>query len=166
MRVVVTLLLAAGLLAPATSRAAAGWPCWGQAARRYNVDVSLLYAIARVETGARTGLVGRNAGGSYDIGLMQINSSWLPTLSRYGITEQKLRADACLNLHVGAWILSKTLRAYGLNWRGVGAYNAGSDAKRAVYARKVAGELARIHQERNRRAADLADAGQIGSGGQ
>lgn len=75
---------------------------------------------------------------------MQINSSWLPTLAKYGITEEKLYSDACLNLNVGAWILSGTIRSFGFNWRGLGAYNAHSDRLRAVYARKVVREMRKV----------------------
>lgn len=159
------LLATATIAVPAGARAAApaaqnAWPCWNDAARRYNVDVGLLYAIARVESGARSGIVsGANTDGTYDIGVMQINSWHLRKLSRYGITEHRLRTDACLNVNVGAWLLSQSIRDHGLNWRGVGAYNAKSDAKRAVYARKVATELARLREERRGQTADLAAAG-------
>lgn len=124
-----------------------GWACWNEAATRYNIDVALLYAVARVETGARTGVVARNTDGSYDIGVMQINSWWLPKLAKVGITAHMLRDNACLNVKVGAWILAQSIKDYGLNWRGVGAYNARSDSKRAIYARKVATELRKVRAE-------------------
>jgi soluble lytic murein transglycosylase-like protein len=126
------------------------WSCWEEAASRHNLDPVLLYAIARVETGARSGVVSGNTNGSYDIGVMQINSSWLPRLAKVGITAQMLRDKPCLNVKVGAWILSDTINRYGMNWRGVGAYNATTDWKRARYARKVAAELRRI-QEKHRK---------------
>lgn len=137
------------------------WQCWNEAARLYQVDVGLLYAIARVESGARSGVVSGNTNGSYDIGVMQINSSWLGKLSRYGITVYSLRNDACLNVKVGAWLLSQTIRDHGLNWRGIGAYNAVTDAKRAVYARKVAKELERVRAEHRVHAPDLAVAANV-----
>jgi len=133
-----------GLLVAPVASQANGWPCWGQAAKRYGVPVTLLYSIARVESGVNAQATGGNKNGSHDIGLMQINSSWLPKLAKYGITERKLYADACLNLHVGAWILSDTIRTYGYNWRGLGAYNARSDKLRAVYAAKVVRELKKV----------------------
>jgi soluble lytic murein transglycosylase-like protein len=98
-----------------------------------------------VESGSKAHVVAGNLNGSHDIGLMQINSWWLPKLQRYGITEQQLLADPCLNLNVGAWILSGTLRDHGFNWRGLGAYNAKTDSLRAVYAAKVVRELRKVH---------------------
>ncbi len=130
------------------SAKAQGWACWGQAAARYHVDVNLLYAIARVESGMNYQAISPpNSDGSYDIGLMQINSSWLPILAKYGITQQRLLDDPCLNLNVGAWILSQGLSRLGYNWMGLGAYNATSDRKRAAYAAKVVAMLRQISRE-------------------
>jgi soluble lytic murein transglycosylase-like protein len=127
-----------------------GWQCWQEASTRYSVPVDLLYAIARVETGNRSSIVSRaNNDRSYDIGLMQINSYHLPMLSKYGITERKLISDACLNLNIGAWILSGSIARNGFNWRAVGAYNAGTESKRIVYAKKVFAMYERIKKERN-----------------
>lgn len=128
-----------------------GWQCWADASARYNVPVDLLYAIARVETGNRARLVSRpNVNGTYDIGLMQINSAHLPRLLRYGITKKSLLDDPCLNLHVGAWILSDAIARYGYTWVAIGAYNAGSHEKRKTYAQKVYAMHKRIVRERER----------------
>jgi soluble lytic murein transglycosylase-like protein len=127
----------------------AGWQCWADAAIRYNVPIDLLYAIARVESGNKYNVVsGKNRNGSYDIGLMQINSSHLPRLRRYGITEKDLLQDPCLNLHVGAWILADAIERHGYNWVAIGAYNAASPDKRKTYAHKVMSMHQRILKER------------------
>lgn len=111
--------------------------CFDQAAKRYNVPVKLLKAISTVESGGRVTARNTNKNGSFDIGHMQINSSWLPTLAKYNIDEEKLW-DPCTNTNIGAWVLSHNIARYGLTWEAVGAYNAVSKDKRLVYARKVA----------------------------
>ncbi len=144
------LLLIVILVLPGVSLAAkAGWQCWSDAALRYNVPIDLLYSIARVESGNKYNVVsGKNRNGTYDIGLMQINSSHLPRLRRYGITEKDLLQDPCLNLHVGAWILADAIERHGYNWVAIGAYNAGSHDKRKIYAHRVMNMHQRILQER------------------
>ncbi|MGF6976114.1 soluble lytic murein transglycosylase-like protein [Paraburkholderia sp. JPY465] len=110
--------------------------CIDDAARSHHVNVRLVRAIATVESGQRPDVVHLNADGSIDIGLMQINSRWLATLSRFGISRTDLH-DRCTNAYVGAWILSQNLHRLGVNWDAVGAYNARAHEKRIAYARRV-----------------------------
>ncbi|WP_232023983.1 lytic transglycosylase domain-containing protein [Sulfurivermis fontis] len=127
--------------------------CFAEAAQRYGVAQELLRAIAAQESGLDTAAEGRNADGSRDIGVMQINTWWLPLLERYGIHEEHLW-EPCLNVHVGAWILAGNIARYGYTWDAVGAYNAGTakskEAKRRRenYAHKVAGQLV-LHRARD-----------------
>lgn len=99
--------------------------CFDEAARRQKIDPALLYAIARAESSLRADAVNRShftSTKTVDIGLMQINSGWLPKLSRFGISERDLY-DPCTNVHVGAWILGQTMDRHGNTWTAVGAYN-------------------------------------------
>jgi len=132
MRIAMTLALAVSSMAVCSSAAA----CWEAAAAQYGVNPQLLVAIARTESGMNPAALNRNKNGSYDIGLMQINSSWLPTLRKYGVEEQALW-DPCTNIHVGAWVLSQNMQRMGNSWEAVGAYNAKNPAIRIKYALKV-----------------------------
>ncbi|MDK9702572.1 MAG: lytic transglycosylase domain-containing protein [Sulfuritalea sp.] len=126
------LLLALGTAA----RAHPMTECMEGAGARYHINPVLLWSIAKVESSFSPLAENKNPNGTTDIGVMQINSAWLPTLKRYGIDRQALQ-DPCTNIYVGAWILAQNIRRYGYNWEAVGAYNATTQAKRVNYARKV-----------------------------
>lgn len=115
--------------------------CWDKAAHYYHVDPYLLFAIAKVESGMNPRAVGWNRDGSYDVGLMQINSSHFDELERRGIDERRLIVEPCTSIMVGASILSSMIKVYGYNWEAVGAYNAGlkkeNYPQRMQYAHKV-----------------------------
>jgi soluble lytic murein transglycosylase-like protein len=114
--------------------------CFEQAEKRYRVSAQILRSISRVESGGNPAAFHRNANGSFDIGHMQINSAWLPTLAKYGINQDRL-TNPCVNTHVGAWILANNFQRLGYGWNAVGAYNAKSPDKAAAYARKIAANL-------------------------
>ena len=114
--------------------------CFDQAAQRYRIHASILRSISQVESSGNPLAINRNTNGSWDIGHMQINSIWLPVLARYGISQQDL-FDPCMNTQVGAWILANNIQRMGYGWKAIGAYNATSPLKAAIYHRKIAANL-------------------------
>jgi soluble lytic murein transglycosylase-like protein len=129
------------LLTPSVTKA----DCWEEAGRYYNVDPWVLYAIAHVESGLNPLAVNdRNRDGSFDIGLMQINSFWFAELRAFDIGRKEL-LDPCTNVAIGAWILRQSLDSFDNYWEGVGAYNAGTGRTeerhnlRMAYANRIYG---------------------------
>ncbi|WP_067271074.1 lytic transglycosylase domain-containing protein [Mitsuaria sp. 7] len=120
--------------------------CFVLAGERYGVSPLLLKAIARQESGLNPAAVNRNTNGSTDIGLMQINSSWLPTLARHGVKEGDLNVP-CANILVGAWILGSNFRSMGRTVDALGAYNARDPVKRQAYARQVLRHYVALNEE-------------------
>ncbi len=108
--------------------------CFEAAGAEYGVSPRLLWSIAKVESDFTPGAVNWNQNGSYDYGLMQINSGWARKL---GAGVWRSLGDPCTNVKAGAWILARCVRRYGYTWEAVGCYNASNDAKRAQYARRV-----------------------------
>ena len=90
--------------------------CIWQAAGYYRLPPLALVGILGVE-GGRPGQAVRNTDGSEDLGPMQINSRWLPLLSRYGLTRAKILGDPCANVWAGAWILARAYARDGDVWR-------------------------------------------------
>ena len=121
-RVAAALVLSGALLAPQASFA---W-CFERAAASTGLNPGLLRAIAAAESDLNPRAVNRShraRTGTVDVGLMQINTSWLPALRRHGIAEAQL-LEPCTNVQVGAWILADLVARLGDRWEAVGAYNA------------------------------------------
>lgn len=117
--------------------------CLDMAAQHYGLDKNILNAVLAVE-GGRTGMQQSNTNGSYDMGPMQINSSWLPVLQQRGISEDAVTNDYCTNILVGAWILSNELRRAGdprINtpeyWQAIGRYHSSTPYFNSLYAVRV-----------------------------
>lgn len=117
--------------------------CFNIASERYQIPNKLLKAIAITETKMNPYAIGRNDNRTYDIGLMQINSSWLPKLSRVGVKQSDL-LDPCTNIQIGAWILSDNIKRYGFGLKAIGAYNAVTNDKQQIYAQKVMNNMKKL----------------------
>ena len=108
--------------------------CFEEAGEEYAISPELLWAIAKTESAFNTHALHYNANGSFDYGLMQINSSWYKELGR----ERWMRLnDGCYNVKVGAWILDRCIKRYGYTWAAVGCYNGVSQDKKVRYANRI-----------------------------
>lgn len=107
--------------------------CFQDAGEYYGISPQLLWSIAKTESNFNPSAINRNSNGSYDYGVMQINSIWAKKL---GSTWNAL-SDPCTNVKIGAWILAQCIQDYGYTWRAVGCYNSRTPSKGDQYAAKV-----------------------------
>lgn len=116
--------------------------CFEDAGAYQHVSATVLRAIAWQESHNRASAVHRNANGSFDYGVMQINSVHLTALARYGISKSMLM-EACTNIYVAAWHLRQKINKYGNSWTAIGAYHSEARKERDAYAMKIASLIAR-----------------------
>lgn len=127
----IAVLVLAHLFRPVTGNAF----CFEEAGKIYNLPPVLLMSIAKQESNFKPNAVNINKNGSYDYGLMQINSSWASKLGKERWSEL---SDPCTNVKVGAWILRQCINDYGYGWKAIGCYNSRTPGKNEVYANRIA----------------------------
>ncbi len=117
------------------------------AAQTYQVPPGVLLGILQVE-GGRVGQAVPNTNGSYDLGPMQINTVWVPTLSQKWGTDTRttlkwLRDDGCANMAVSAWILRQRINLTGSLWGGIAGYHSLTPGIGSRYAERVRSAMRR-----------------------
>jgi hypothetical protein len=143
MRRIAVLVVAVFLLA-ASGAVAADSLCFDEAGAKYGINPLILRAIAKVESNFNPRAINWNRNGSYDFGVMQINSSWGYTLGREWWSTL---GDPCTNIKAGAMILSACMDKYGYTWEAIGCYNSRTPDKRDRYAMMVYKQLQRIERD-------------------
>jgi hypothetical protein len=125
--------------------------CMVAAAEFQGLPPRVLPAIQATE-GGRPGLVMRNRNGTEDLGLMQINTVWLPAVARAArqpqeLVRQRLIEDGCFSVHVAAAILRLHLRAErGDVMRAIGNYHSRTPALNIAYQGRVVANAVRLFE--------------------
>ncbi|WNK30371.1 lytic transglycosylase domain-containing protein [Pantoea agglomerans] len=107
--------------------------CFDAAGGKYHIDPLLIQAIATGESSLNAGITHINRDArtgravSTDYGLMQVNSTHIPSLIAKGFisSPQDLLTKPCLNVQIGTWILASHFQVCGISWNCLGSYNAG-----------------------------------------
>lgn len=107
---------------PATMHDRPETRCIVQAAQFHEVNPWILRAILKTESGFNANAVNKNANGTIDVGMAQINSAHFRELSKYGVASADLK-DACVATYVAAWHLAKKIKQYGNTWTGIASYH-------------------------------------------
>ncbi|KTT00267.1 hypothetical protein [Pseudomonas parafulva] len=111
--------------------------CSVMAAVKYELPVNIVLAVAAQE-GGKPGQWVRNTNGTYDVGPMQFNTSYLRELARYGITAQDVEQGGCYAYDLAAWRLRGHVRNdRGDLWTRVANYHSRTPAINARYRQQV-----------------------------
>lgn len=116
--------------------------CIFLAAQQYEVPPPVLIGIMRVEGGRVGQEVGPNTNGTYDLGLMQINTLWMPVLAKKWkvsneVAHRWVRDDACINIGVAAWILRQKINETGSLSQGIAHYHSATPHIGSRYRQKI-----------------------------
>ncbi len=128
--------------------------CFMDASDKYGINIHLLKAIAKVESGmhpyaVNINLKGRNKsfyiknkkvasafisylekkGYDFDVGISQIN---IRNIRRFGLSPVEL-LDPCKNIEISARILRELTRKYGVTWNAVWRYNGSKNYSKKIF---------------------------------
>jgi len=118
--------------------------CFEEAAAIYGLNPLVLWSIAKHESNFNPRAINRNSNGTFDFGVMQINSAWAKTI---GMKAWNSLGDPCYNVKVGAWIYAQCVKAHGNTWEAIGCYNASKKQHRVQYAWKIYNEIQKVSQQ-------------------
>ncbi|HEV2651704.1 MAG TPA: lytic transglycosylase domain-containing protein [Rhizomicrobium sp.] len=117
--------------------------CMALGAALNHLPAQVLPAIHHVE-GGKVGTVSRNKNGSEDLGVMQVNTLWIPSLAAgTGLDPEKVRHElinnACFNIVIAGVILRNYLaETNGDMAKAVGNYHSHTPLLNATYQLQVA----------------------------
>ena len=123
--------------------------CMAATAAFYHLPPRVLPAIHAVERG-QVGSIGHNRDGSDDLGVMQVNTLWLPALARASrlpvpVVRSRLVSDACFDIAAaGAIMRTYLIETKGDLMQAVGDYHSHTPALNQSYqisVRSAAGRL-------------------------
>src|ERR1700678_2727823 len=117
--------------------------CINHAAITYHVPVSIILSVMKQE-GGKNGQAVRNKNGTADLGVMQINSVWVPVLARYGYSKDKLQYDPCKNVEAATWLINRSMADGKTAWQGIGNYHSKTPAYNKKYRESVYANFQRI----------------------
>lgn len=109
------------------------------AGEAFGIEPWILWSVGDTESKHNPFAINKNSNGTYDVGVMQINSIHFQDLKqKYGI-EPKDLFDPKISIYVGASLLKECFDKYGNNWKAINCYNGLNYDNRVnnTYAKKV-----------------------------
>lgn len=107
--------------------------CSIAAAIRYEIPANIVLAVAEKE-GGKPGQWVKNTNGTYDVGTLQFNTSYLRELASYGITAKDVAKAGCYPYDLAAWRLRQhLLHDRGDLWTRAANYHSRTPSRNARY---------------------------------
>lgn len=105
--------------------------------KEFGISYFLMKSIALTENNKFDNkAVMYNTNGTRDIGLMQINTSWIKWMPEAKITVEKLR-DPDFNIKIAYMIVDKIIKQHGYNWSSIGRYHSGTPVHKNKWLSKI-----------------------------
>jgi len=103
------------------------------AAVKMDIPANLMIAVAENE-GGKPGQWVKNTNGTFDVGPMQFNTTYLKDLAKYGITAEHVAAEGCYSFDLAAWRIAKHIRDdKGDIWTRAANYHSRTPQYNAIY---------------------------------
>lgn len=123
--------------------------CIVRSAKVQGIPPVVLKAI-RQQEGGMVGMANRNSDGSYDLGVMQLNTINLESIQRNfrSVTLEKLIFEPCINIYIASWFLKSKINEVGGDlWRGVGNYHSKTPSHHNRYLKQVKSRVRKLINE-------------------
>lgn len=123
--------------------------CIAYASKNFGVNSIVIRAIVNVE-GGKIGTISKNSNGSFDLGVMQINTIHLKDIKKKypNVGWRELTFKPCVNIFVGTSILKDRMSESSSYWNGVGSYHSKTPKYRNKYLIKVKAAVANLIAKR------------------
>lgn len=121
--------------------------CSVEAGIHYGIPADLIYAVSLTE-GGTAGQKVKNKNGTYDIGYMQFNNSYLNTLKKEGITTDDVSKHNCYPFHLAGWRIKGHLSESGSDLlQKVAYYHSRTESYNMIYRNKLAVNIRKFPRE-------------------
>lgn len=128
--------------------------CVNSSSQRFRIHPLVIKSIIEVE-GGKIGTLSLNSNGSYDMGIMQINTINLPMIRKRfpKLTWSQIAFSPCTNIAIGTWLLSRHLKSTNNDvWKAVGNYHSKTPKYHKRYLRLIGKAYRRLlKQHENQR---------------
>lgn len=111
--------------------------CSIAAAVKYQIPANIVLAVAETE-GGKPGQWVKNTNGTFDVGPMQFNTSYLKELRVYGITPADVAKGGCYSYDLAAWRLHRHIKLdKGDIWQRAANYHSRTPRFNQIYRKKL-----------------------------